>query len=347
MIVLLGPTGETARRILAIARSGGIDLRLAAREPSRAREQLGPLCDGLTINAVDALDADSVEAMLGAGDVLINAATPSGQLGYGLARAAINAGAHYVAFTGEVVDTLNLFREFDAPARERGVSLCPGAGSSGGIGDAALRLALRKLPEARSGYIGSAITDFTASFGTLVSEMHIMNGPAVIVRGGQLVEEQLSGRVYRRDGITFVERPLIDPLMCWTYSGLDFLGAGIEVPEEKADEMSTLFRKTADALSSESGRAAYLEQIAESAGDHVPENAQSAEGTRTAIVWNDYETAKVVVSARPVYEATARAALLVACELAERSDCPAGFQALTSIARSTEYALEALGSRVL
>lgn len=55
----------------------------------------------------------------------------------------------------------------------------------------------------------------------------------------------------------------------------------------------------------------------------------------------------MVVSARPVYEATARAAMLVARELAERNDCPVGFQALTSIARSTQFALEALGSRVL
>lgn len=108
MIVLLGPTGETARRILAIARSAGVELRLAARDPSRAREQLGPLCGGLTIATVDARDAVSVEAVLDAGDVLINAATPAGQLGHGLARAAIGARAHYVAFTGEVVDTLRL-----------------------------------------------------------------------------------------------------------------------------------------------------------------------------------------------------------------------------------------------
>ena len=48
-----------------------------------------------------------------------------------------------------------------------------------------------------------------------------------------------------------------------------------------------------------------------------------------------------------VYEATARATLLVARELAELDQRPAGFQALSNIARSTEYALEALGSRIL
>ena len=94
----------------------------------------------------------------------------------------------------------------------------------------------------------------------------------------------------------------------------------------------------ASQLSSDAGRAAYAEQIAGNAGDEIAENTDSPEGTRTAFVWSNSDSAKVVISSRPVYEATARATLLVAREPAELDQRPAGFQALSSIARSTEYA---------
>ena len=199
-------------------------------------------------------------------------------------------------------------------------------------------VALAKLPGARSGYIGSAITGFTASYGTLLSEMHIMNGSGVIVRGGELVEEDVVGKIFRRDAQSYVGRPLIDPIMAWNYAGLDYLDAGIDVPKEMVSKVAASFRETAGQLSSDAGRAAYAEQIAGNAGDDIAENTDSPEGTRTAFVWSDSDSAKVVISSRPVYEATARATLLVARELAELDQRPAGFQALSSIARSTEYA---------
>lgn len=347
MIVLIGPTGETARRILAQARAAGVEMRLVARNVAGASARLGSLVDGYAMTQADATDPSSVAKTLEKGDVLINATTPAGQLGHGLARAAISAGAHYVAFTGEVVDGLKMLWELDGAAREAKVTLCPGAGSSGAVNDLAIRLALRQLPDATDGFMGAAVTGFTASYGTMLSAIHIMNGPGVVVRDGALVTEDVSGLIFRRNGATFVERPLIDTLMVSSYSYFRNLRAGIEVPDEAADEVSRVFRDTADMMKSAKRQAEYLETIAASAGNDIPENDASPEGTRIGMVWNGDGAAQVTLSARPVYELTARAALFTARELAEGGERPSGFQAVSTIARSLDEALSALGSRIL
>jgi hypothetical protein len=347
MILLIGPTGQTARRIIQYSREAGVELRLAARDPETARAKLGALAGGFAVVGVDARNRATIETALEPGDVLLNAATPAGLLGHTLARAAIAAGAHYVAFSGEVVDSLQMLRELDGPARARGVTLCPAAGSSGALGDFALRLALDKLPGASDGLIGSAITGFTPSYGTMLSEMHIMNGPGVIVRDGELVEEDVTGQIIRHRGKMFVERPLTDAMMAWTYAGLRNLRAGIEVPAEQAEAVAQQFRNSAALLKSDAGRAQYENSIAATIDVDIAENENSPEGTRTGFVWNQSDGATAVITARPVYEATARAALLVSRELDELSDRPSGFQAASSIVRSMDYALTAVRSRIL
>jgi len=303
------------------------------------------LADGFDICRIDARDAPSVMAALEPGDVLVNATTPAGALGHGLAKAAITAGAHYVAFSGEVADTLRLLRELDKPARERGVTLCAGAGSA--LPDFAVRLALQQLPDATDGCTGISLGDFVPSYGTLQSEMHIMNGPGVVIQDGDLIEEVVVGKVIRHGALTFVERPLIDPLMVWTYARLRSFRSGINVPPEAVDSTVGMFVKTAETLKSEAGRTTYLEQISAFAGRRIPENEGSLQGRVTAVVWNGSRQARIVVTARPIYENTARAALLVSRELDELKDRAAGFQAPSTIVRSIEFGLEALSSTIV
>ena len=346
MILLVGPTGETARRVIRYAEAAGVALRLGARDVQSARARLGPLGAGFEIRQVDAADQASAERALERGDVLLNAATPAGAHGHILARAAISAGAHYTAFTGEVIDTLRLLHELDEPARNRGVVLCPGAGSSGTMGDLVTRLALRSLPDATDGLTAAAITGFVASHGTLLSEMNILNGPGVVISGGDLVEEDNIGTIIRRNGLCFIERPLIDSMMVWTLGHFTNFRAAIEVPEAAAATVSEMFIANAAQLRSEAGRAAYLATIA-SMGHEIGESEASEEGTRRAIVWNGTRSATAVITSRPVYEVTARAALMVSRALDKRTDQPSGFQAPSKLVRSLDHALSELGSRIV
>lgn len=344
MILLVGPTGETARRIIHYAEEAGVALRLGARDVPAARERLGPLGAGFEVRRVDAADQGSAEAALESRDVLLNATTPAGAHGHILARAAIRAGAHYTAFTGEVIDTFRLLHELDGPARSRGVTLCPGAGSSGAMGDLTTRLALRALPDATDGMTGGAIPGFVPSHGTLLSEMSIMNGPGIIIQRGELVREDVAGRIIRRQGLWFVERPLIDPMMIWTHGRFTSFRSAIEVPEAAAQSVSEAFRVTAGQMRSQAGRAAYLAAIGP-AGHEIHEN--ETEGSMRAILWNGARTATAMITTRPVYEVTARAALLVSRALDGRSDQPSGFQAASKLVGSVEHALSELGSKII
>jgi hypothetical protein len=152
------------------------------------------------------------------------------------------------------MDSMRLRKELDAAARARGVTVCPGTGFAPAIGDFALRLALSHLPDATDGYVGYYVGGFTPSYGTLISEMHIMGGPGLVIRNGVLTREQLTGSITQVAGKSLVGRPLMDPLMISTYSRLRNFTAGTEVPAAYAASVADQFKKTAGSMKTPEGR---------------------------------------------------------------------------------------------
>jgi hypothetical protein len=347
VIVLMGCGGETGRRIIGHARQQGVQLRLAARDPGKTRIQLGELADAWDVVQMSADDVGSVSAGLDPGDVLLNGTTPSGALGHSIARAAIASGAHYTSFTGEVLESRRLERELDQSARQRGVTLCPGTGCFPVLGDIAMRLALRELPAASDGYVGYAPGGFSLSYGSLFSELAIMQGPALIVKNGELIEENVTGEILQVAGKTLVLRPLMDALMVSTYSTLRNFRSGFLVTADQAAAVSQQFIGMSRAVNSVSGRESYLKDIESKRGQPVDENVATGSGTVTAILLQGADAAEVTMTAQPIYEQAARAALLISRELDELKGRPAGFQAASSVVRSLEYALEKLGVRLI
>jgi Saccharopine dehydrogenase NADP binding domain len=347
VIVLIGCGGETSRRIIGHARQQGVQLRLAARDPSKARNRLGELAEGWDIVQMTAEDGGSVSAALEPGDVLLNGTTPSGVLGHSIARAAIASGAHYTSFTGEALESRRLQVELDESARQRGVTLCPGTGCFPVLGDIAMRLALSELTYASDGYVGYAPGGFSLSYGSLFSELSIMQGPALILKNGELIEENITGKILEVAGKTLVLRPLMDALMVSTYSTLRNFRSGFLVTAAQAAAVSQQFIGMAQAVNSVSGRDGYLKDIESKRGQPVEENVATDSGTVTAILLRGADVAEVTVSAQPIYEQAARAALLISRELDELKGRPAGFQAASSVVRSLEYALEKLGARLI
>ncbi|RJG01342.1 saccharopine dehydrogenase NADP-binding domain-containing protein [Noviherbaspirillum sedimenti] len=341
MILLVGATGETSRRIIQYALQQDVELRLAVRNIDTARRRLAGLGADFEMCRVDASDMGSVVSALGPGDVLLNAATPSGALGHGLARAAIMAGAHYMDFSGEVRDTLRMLRELDEPARERGVTLCPGAGYSGATGDFAVRLALKKMPDATAGVTGYFAGGFTPSYGTLLSEMEILSHPGVVVEHGELVERETLGSIHKIGGRTLVERPLADPILVSRYMRFESFRSGIDVPAEAAEQTAEMFTSAASGLKDEKGRLAYLEKIGSAAGQAVEEEPAFV-GFVTAYLSRGDESTQAAITSWPIYEQTARMALLISREL-DDGGRPTGFQAPSSVVNSIEGACAQLG----
>ena len=342
MIVLIGATGETSRRIIQYAMDQKVALRLAVRDIDAAKRKLAGLGEGFELCRVDANEHGSVVAVLGRGDVLLNAATPSGSLGHGLARAAIAADANYVDFSGEVCDTLRLLQELDEDACDHRVTLCPGAGYSGATGDFAVRLALQKMPDATAGVTGYFLGGYAPSYGTLRSEMEILSHPSVIIENGILVKRNVLGSIRKINDRTLVERPLMDAVLVSRYHRFDSFGSGIDTPADTAIQLAEMFTSTASGFETDAGRAEYLEKISAVANTTVEEEPAHA-GFVTAYLSRGAESVQAAVTSWPVYEQTARMAFFISRELDDGGGRPVGFQAPSSIVSSIEGACAQLG----
>ncbi|PQM46822.1 Putative trans-acting enoyl reductase [Mycobacterium talmoniae] len=126
-IVVFGATGYTGGLVIDALLRRGVRPVLAGRGAERLAklaEQLG----GLEYRVADVDDPASVRALVGAGDVLVTTVGPFEQFGHPVARAAVDAGAHYVDSTGEVGFVRALRQRHDARARAAGPSIAPAFG---------------------------------------------------------------------------------------------------------------------------------------------------------------------------------------------------------------------------
>ena len=134
--------------------------------------------------------------------------------------------------------------------------------------------------------------------------------------------------------------------MVSTYSSLTSFRSGTQVPMEYAAGLSQQFAETAALLKTPEGRARYLQDIESHKGKTVTEDELKDSGVVTAFVSRGSDSAQVGITTHPIYEQTARVALLISHELGQ-PDRPAGFQAASSIVRSLEYAVAQLGNAVV
>jgi short subunit dehydrogenase-like uncharacterized protein len=105
-IVLLGATGYTGGLVLEALLRRGLAPVLAGRD----RDALAALAHpaGLDHAHADATDERSVTKLCAPGDILVTTVGPFERFGYSIARAAAQAGAHYIDSTGEVGFVRNL-----------------------------------------------------------------------------------------------------------------------------------------------------------------------------------------------------------------------------------------------
>lgn len=139
-IVVLGGGGRVGRRIaeLLVARSLG-EVTIADYAP-------GDPYPGTERVRVDASNADELDVLLKANDLVVNCVGPFDQWGTTVLQAAIAAGTDYFDICDDPKPTLDLL-ELDDAAREAGVRAVIGLGASPGLANLLSMVAAKQLDE--------------------------------------------------------------------------------------------------------------------------------------------------------------------------------------------------------
>ena len=220
-IVLLGATGYTGRLTAAAMVEQGLPPVLAARNEAalltlqselhakatvgrgRKKTQL-PL---LEIAVADVFDADSVNALVAEGDVLVTTVGPFAQYGAAALEAAIAKGATYIDCTGEPTFLREVFDEWGPRAEAAGVALLPAFGYDYVPGNLAGALALDHARDTTSRVTRLDVLyairgSLKTSGGTAASAAAMALERGMGFRGGRLIEERPGARTWasRHDG---------------------------------------------------------------------------------------------------------------------------------------------------
>jgi hypothetical protein len=140
-VLVYGATGHTGRFVVDELLRRGLVPVLAGRSAERLAS-VPARHAALDRRVVGIDDPDLLrQAVAGAGAV-INCAGPFLDTALPLARAAVEAGAHYLDVTAEQPVVQALYRDLDAPARAAGVAVIPAMAFYGGLADLLLTAAL-------------------------------------------------------------------------------------------------------------------------------------------------------------------------------------------------------------
>ena len=153
--------------------------------------------DKVSTQAIDVNDHEAVVKLIKGNDVVINCTGPYYKYGIPIMKAAIEAGVNYLDVMDDYDTTLAAF-DLDQPAKEAGLSLCIGFGSSPGFGNIIARYAVDKMDQVDEIRLlwGLAINDpygpgvMSHMFHALRSDVpQFLDGKLVNVPGGSGGEE--------------------------------------------------------------------------------------------------------------------------------------------------------------
>lgn len=199
-IILLGATGYTGDLVLSALLRRGVKPTVAGRNPS-ALAALAERAGGLDHLIVDAADPASLRKQLRRGDVLITTAGPFERVGYPVAQAAADAGAHYIDSTGEVGFVRALHDRHHQRAQDTGAVMLPAFGYDYVPGVLAGTLAALAAGDAARaidiGYFATGPLWRGISEGTRTTMRDGLTLPSSRWYQHRLVEERTASRVQR------------------------------------------------------------------------------------------------------------------------------------------------------
>ncbi|RKS09308.1 short subunit dehydrogenase-like uncharacterized protein [Nocardiopsis sp. Huas11] len=197
-ILLLGATGYTGGLVLDALLRRGERPTLAGRRAT-ALTALAERSGGLDHEVIDAAEPASLRGRLRPGDVLVTTVGPFERHGHHVARAAAEAGAHYVDSTGEVGFVRTLRDRHHERARETGSVMLPAFGYDYVPGLLAAALAAQQAGEAAHaldiGYYTTGSLRNGTSQGTRATMRDGLTLPSVRLHRHRLVEERTASRL--------------------------------------------------------------------------------------------------------------------------------------------------------
>ena len=182
--MVYGATGHTGRFVVDELLRRGLTPVLTGRSAERLAA-LAPRYADLERCEVGVDDSHLGRAVAGVG-VVVNCAGPFLDTALPLARAAVEAGVHYLDVTAEQPVVSRLYRELDRAARNAGVAVVPAMAFYGGLADLLLTAALDGGSQADEVEIAIGLDRWWPTPGTRVTGARNTSVRQVI-QGGELV----------------------------------------------------------------------------------------------------------------------------------------------------------------
>jgi short subunit dehydrogenase-like uncharacterized protein len=322
---VVGATGVTGRRVARAAADAGLPVVLAGRNWAALDGLAADLgaggrsggADAVAVRLIDVDRPDTLAAAVDGAAVVVSCVGPFTRFGFPMAEAAVRAGVHYVDTSGEPVFCLRLVDGLDAAARRRGVAVVPAVGGSAVPGDVAAACALGGAPEGGDALtLAYRIRGMRPSRGTLLSEIEIVAGGAVVVDSGVLRRVPAGGPPRLLPGGWGTRMPVPDPVVVSRYCPLPSIEAFLVTPAARVVGRAM---RCSERLAGWALLRAALRRLAAL----LPETGDGrAHGTFSvaATVWGPWGAHTAAAGASDVYGFTARAAALVAGRLAADHD---------------------------
>lgn len=140
-VLVYGATGHTGRFVVDELLRRGLVPVPAGRSAERLAA-LPPRHAALERRVVGVEEPDLLRRAVSGAGAVVNCAGPFLDTALPLARAAVEAGAHYLDVTAEQPVVAALYRDLDAPARAAGVTVVPAMAFYGGLADLLVTAAL-------------------------------------------------------------------------------------------------------------------------------------------------------------------------------------------------------------
>ncbi len=345
-ICVVGATGATGTRVGLAAAAAGLPVVLAGRNRAKLDVLAGEI-GGAEVRTIDLDRPGTLDAAFDGVAVVANCLGPATLTGRPVAEAAVRAGVHYVDTTGEPLFCLWLVERLDGPARERGIALVTAAGGSAVPGDFAAACA---IADARTTAEGSGpATSLTLAYrirgmrpsrGTLLSEIEITAGGAVIVEGGALRRVPAGGAPRMLPFGSGVRMAVPDPVVVSRYCELPSIEAFLVSPA--AGLVGRGVRGAERALSRSDLRSSLRRLAA-----RLPETDDGRPHGHFAVdatVWGRFGAVTTTAATSDVYGFTARSVAHLAARLADGEGVgDGGVRAPSQVVADVEKAAVALG----
>lgn len=140
-VLVYGASGWTGRLVAAALDARGVPLALAGRDGARLSEVSGTLGSRPPVYLAALTQPAALRRAAAGARVVINCAGPFVEASDPVVEAAIDSGASYLDISGEESQVAGVHARWSGVAQAKGLTLCPGFGAKGALGDWGARVA--------------------------------------------------------------------------------------------------------------------------------------------------------------------------------------------------------------